>query len=123
VRSAWKAFQSGLMPEERLEAKLVILHDELEKNFGKVRLKTMGSSGGQKGVEDCINALGTNKFIRLGVGISRPESRHPKVVADYVLGKLSPWEMETLEDQSVPKVAELLKKLAKERCIPGSCTM
>ena len=65
VRSAWKAFKSSLAPEDVQEARLVVLHDELEKDLGKVKLKLTGSGGGQKGVEDCIRALSTSVgFLR-----------------------------------------------------------
>ena len=62
-------------------------------------------------------------FIRVGIGISRPESRDPNVVADYVLGKLTSKEMGRLEDESVPKVAELLWRLAKEKVLPRPYTV
>ena len=65
VRAAWNAFKSSLEPEDVQEARLVVLHDELEKDLGRVKLKLTGSGGGQKGVEDCIKALGTSVgFLR-----------------------------------------------------------
>lgn len=65
VRSAWKAFKSSLAPKDMQEARLVVLHDELEKDLGKVKLKVTGSGGGQKGIEDCIKALSTSVgFLR-----------------------------------------------------------
>ena len=53
---------------------------------GKVRLKTHGASGGHNGLKSIINALGTNKFNRIKVGIDHP--KHGTVVS-HVLGKFT----------------------------------
>jgi len=52
-------------------------------------------------------------FMRLGIGIGRPESRDSNVVAKYVLGKFTSYERDMLEKQSLDKVLEQLKRLGK----------
>lgn len=59
VRIAWSSFLLGLEPEERKEAVLVILHDELEAALGKVKVKKTGSAGGHNGLISITQAFGT----------------------------------------------------------------
>lgn len=65
---------------------LVVINDDLDMPVGKVRLKTHGASGGHNGLKSIINALGTNKFNRIKVGIDHP--KHGTVVS-HVLGKFT----------------------------------
>lgn len=54
---------------EHPEAKLVIVHDDIDLPYGEVKVSVGKGSGGQKGVEDIIQALGTKDFIRVRIGI------------------------------------------------------
>ena len=92
VNAAYKHFQSTLSPGEVSVAKLVVVHDELESEIGKLKMKARGSPKGHNGLKSCIQSLGGSNFLRLGVGIGRPESRDSKVVADYVLRKMTVME-------------------------------
>ena len=51
---------------------LLVICDDLNLPFGKLRMRTSGSSGGQKGLSDIIQKLGTDVFCRLRFGIDRP---------------------------------------------------
>lgn len=55
-----------------LEEMLLVVHDDLDLPAGRVRFRSRGSSGGHNGVESLIEALGTEAFSRLKVGIGRP---------------------------------------------------
>jgi PTH1 family peptidyl-tRNA hydrolase len=61
---------------------ILVIHDELELPFGKLKLRLTGSAKGHNGLKSIIAALGPD-FARLGFGISRPENREE--VPDYVL--------------------------------------
>lgn len=75
--------------------KLIVISDDLALPFGKLRLRTQGSHGGQNGLRSVIDCLKTNEFIRLRIGIA-PE--HPVTNAsDFVLEKFSKDEAETVE--------------------------
>lgn len=62
---------------------LMILHDELDIPFGTLRIRQTGSAGGQNGVKNIIQHLGTQDFARIRIGIGRPPGQmKPR---DYVL--------------------------------------
>ena len=81
----------------KLEPKnLIVLHDEVALDLGKVRVSFNCSSAGHHGIESIIQQLGGNEeFTRLRVGIG-PDPGGDKR-ADYVLNKFSPAEKELLQ--------------------------
>jgi len=64
-------------------ADLLVIADDLDLPFGRLRLRDSGSSGGQRGIQSIINQLATNQFARLRIGIGRPPLGVDPV--DYVL--------------------------------------
>ena len=62
---------------------LLVIHDDLDLDLGKMKLKQSGGSGGHNGIKSIINNLGTDEFKRLKVGIGRPPENVP--VPDFVL--------------------------------------
>lgn len=75
---------------------LLVICDDLNLPFGKLRLRTSGSAGGQKGLVDIIQKLVSDEFGRLRIGIDRPIG--PINAADYVLSKFFPDEQKKLPD-------------------------
>ncbi len=71
----------------------LVIYDDMDLAFGRVRLRRGGSSGGHNGVESIIGSLGTKDFPRLRVGIGRPP--HGDAIS-YVLGRWRPEEREAL---------------------------
>lgn len=51
---------------------LIIIHDDIDLEFGRIKIKTAGGSGGHRGIESVCLALLTDSFIRLRMGIGRP---------------------------------------------------
>lgn len=75
---------------------LLVVHDDLDLPFGTLRLRPMGGTGGQRGMESIVKLLGTNEFARLRVGIGRPPGRmDPR---DYVLHDFDAAQQELLPD-------------------------
>ena len=74
---------------------ILIISDDLDLNFGKIRLRSEGSSGGHNGLNNIILHLGTNKFKRLKIGIS---CNKPIDTISYVLGKFSKEEKEIIDN-------------------------
>ncbi len=63
---------------------MLVVCDDLDLPVGKVRLRTQGSAGGQKGLDNIIHHLHTREFPRLRVGIGRPSNNRMDPI-DYVL--------------------------------------
>lgn len=73
---------------------MMIVFDDMAIPPGKIRLRLLGSSGGQKGMQNIIEMLGTSAIRRIRVGIGEPEN---KDAIDYVLGKPTPEEKPLVE--------------------------
>lgn len=67
------------IPAERV----VVIHDELDIDFGRIRLKQGGGEGGHNGLRSISASLGTKDYVRVRVGIGRPPGRMD--AADFVL--------------------------------------
>lgn len=78
-----------------LGEKIIIIHDDLDLAFGRLKIKEKGGSGGNKGIGSLIDALG-NEFIRIRIGIGRPANGVGAV--DYVLEEFSIQETALLEE-------------------------
>jgi peptidyl-tRNA hydrolase, PTH1 family len=63
--------------------RIVVLHDELDIDFGAVRLKRGGGEGGHNGLRSVSQSLGTKDYLRVRLGIGRPPGRQDP--ADFVL--------------------------------------
>ncbi len=74
---------------------LLIVMDELDLPFGRLRLRPDGSAGGHNGLKSVIREIGTNDFPRLRVGIGRPEQAGKQAIG-HVLGTFSPEEQAQL---------------------------
>lgn len=84
---------------------LLVIHDELEKPFGKIEFKTGGSHKGHNGLRSIIEFCGPD-FHRLRFGIGRPE--HKEDVPDYVLSDFSSHEdVDPLINQAVDMIEKL----------------
>jgi peptidyl-tRNA hydrolase, PTH1 family len=74
---------------------LLVVCDDLNLPVAKLRFRSRGSSGGQKGLTDIIDRLGTEEFARLRIGIGTPPVDRDAVA--YVLGKFSSTERPDIE--------------------------
>ena len=75
---------------------LIIICDDLALDVGRLRIKPGGSAGGQKGLKDIIQRLGSSDFTRLRVGIGKTPRGWE--TADYVLGKFTAQEKPEIEN-------------------------
>jgi PTH1 family peptidyl-tRNA hydrolase len=67
-------------------ARVLVVHDHIDLPFGRLRLMEGGGSGGHNGLKSITGLLGAG-YARLRVGVDRPASSDPDVVADYVLSR------------------------------------
>jgi peptidyl-tRNA hydrolase, PTH1 family len=66
---------------------VLVLHDEIDLPFGEIRTRLGGGLAGHNGLKSIKAQLGTADFHRVRIGVGRPDSTDPNVVAAYVLGK------------------------------------
>lgn len=88
------------------EEDIFVITDDLDLEIGKIRIRDKGSSGGQRGVQNIIDRLGTRNFLRLKVGIGNNKMID---TADYVLGKI---DKNTNLDQSSDCVIDYLEGMS-----------
>ena len=68
--------------------RVVVLHDEIDLPFGEVQVRLGGGLAGHNGLKSLKRGFGDAEFWRVRVGVGRPDSTDPEVVASYVLGAL-----------------------------------
>jgi len=85
-RSLAPALRFYKLPPERL----LVVHDELDLELGDVRAKRGGGLAGHNGLRSVADSLGTQDFLRVRIGIGRPERGDRRPVADWVLTPFAP---------------------------------
>lgn len=91
---------------------LLVIHDDIDLPFGRLRLQVAGGSGGHNGIRSVESALGTKEFSRLKVGIGRPPgSQDP---ANYVLNPFSKSERSEV-DLMVEEAADVVERWLEDR--------
>jgi PTH1 family peptidyl-tRNA hydrolase len=89
---------------------LLLIHDDLDMEIGRLRIKKTGSSGGHKGVESIIQSIDSRDFVRLKIGISREEGISSE---DYVLSRFKRNEIPTVKD-IIQKTADAVSSIVSE---------
>ena len=85
-RSVAAAARFFKVPNERL----LVVHDEVDLAPGRLQARLGGGLAGHNGLRSIAAALGTRDFLRLRVGVGRPERGDPRPVADFVLAPFPP---------------------------------
>ena len=67
--------------------RVLVLHDELDLAFGDVRVRLGGGLAGHNGLKSISAEAGGPDFLRVRIGVGRPDSTDPNIVSSYVLGK------------------------------------
>ena len=86
---------------------ILVVHDDIETDFGTVTFKEGGGFAGHNGLKSIANSIGSGNFLRIRLGIGRPKKGD---VASFVLGKFTPEEVSFLA--AVTEAAE--KKLSEQ---------
>ena len=86
---------------------IIVIADDTELPFGKVRIRNSGGSGGHNGIKSLIYSLKTENFPRVRFGIGKPSVDSEKDLCDYVLEDFTPEELEVL-DGTLQMVVEAL---------------
>lgn len=88
---------AGALRDGRCRAsEVLVVYDCLDLEFGRIRLRASGGSGGHRGLQSVQDCLGTTEIPRLRVGIGRSE--HGGDAVDYVLGRWDGWQAARLDE-------------------------
>lgn len=106
IHAAWRTFVARNVGAD---PKLVIIHDELELASGKIKARPhTGSARGHNGLKSVkAHFPKTVHYTQIGIGIGRPVSKDPEVVAGYVLRKMTPAELHKVESAAADVQKEL----------------
>jgi peptidyl-tRNA hydrolase, PTH1 family len=93
----------------------IVLHDEIDIPFGEIRVREGGGLAGHNGLKSLKRGFGSADFWRVRIGVDRPDSTDPEIVAAWVLGKFreAPAEVADLIDRSVRETERLVERLSE----------
>jgi peptidyl-tRNA hydrolase, PTH1 family len=66
--------------------RILVIHDEIDLPFGDIRVKEGGGLAGHNGLKSLKRELGSAEFLRVRVGVGRPDTTDPDIVSGHVLG-------------------------------------
>jgi PTH1 family peptidyl-tRNA hydrolase len=108
-RSVGPARGALKVPLERV----LVVHDEIDLPFGQIQTRLGGGLAGHNGLKSLRRELGGADFMRVRLGVGRPESTDPEIVSAYVLGRFS--EDKADVDDLVARGADAVEELVLER--------
>ena len=111
VNVSGRAATSLLARYRASPAELLVILDDMDLPAGRMRLRSGGGSGGHNGLKSIIQALGTQEFARLRIGIGRPGPGNDEV--QHVLGPMSA-EDRGLVDSAIDRAVEAVVCLVTE---------
>ncbi|MBI5631989.1 MAG: aminoacyl-tRNA hydrolase [Nitrospirae bacterium] len=89
---------------------LIVIYDDMDMDIGRIRIRDKGSHGGHRGVKSIINAIGTDSFVRIKIGIGRPRAGMDS--SDYVLTNFKKDELPILKE-TIKRASDALSFLIK----------
>jgi peptidyl-tRNA hydrolase, PTH1 family len=90
---------------------VLVVHDEGDFDLGRLELKVGGGLAGHNGLRSIAQHLKTQDFLRLRIGVGRPERGDPRPLADYVL---SDFAADDEAEELVARAADAVETLAAE---------
>jgi len=90
---------------------VVAIHDEIDLSFGEVKARLGGGLAGHNGLKSLKRELGGADFQRVRVGVGRPDSTDPDIVAGYVLGRFR--EPDTDVRDLIERAADATERLVE----------
>jgi PTH1 family peptidyl-tRNA hydrolase len=112
MNESGRSVQAALAFYKTPPSELLVVHDELDLEFGDVRLKSGGGDAGHRGLKSITQALGTSDYPRLRIGIGKPARGFEGSGADFVLEGFRPAEKAEL-GQLVERAADAVELVAK----------
>jgi PTH1 family peptidyl-tRNA hydrolase len=106
-RSVAPAVRFFKVPPEQL----LVVHDEGDLDLGRLQARAGGGLAGHNGLRSIAQELGTQEFLRLRIGVGRPERGDPRPLADYVLSNFEPHDD---AEAIVSRAADAVETIARE---------
>jgi peptidyl-tRNA hydrolase, PTH1 family len=106
-RSVAPAVRFFKVPLERL----LVVHDEVDLDLGRLQARMGGGLAGHNGLRSVAQHLGTPEFMRLRIGVGRPERGDPRPVADWVL---TPFPDDVDVEAILARAADAVEVIARE---------
>jgi peptidyl-tRNA hydrolase, PTH1 family len=95
---------------------LLVVHDEGDLDLGRLQARAGGGLAGHNGLRSIAQELGTQDFLRLRIGVGRPERGDPRPLADYVLSNFDPHDD---AEEIVARAADAVETIAREGLEPA----
>jgi PTH1 family peptidyl-tRNA hydrolase len=95
---------------------VLVIHDEGDFDLGRLQVREGGGLAGHNGLRSIARALGTQDFLRLRIGVGRPERGDPRPLADYVLSNFDPHDD---RDSVVARAADAVETIVREGVEPA----
>jgi peptidyl-tRNA hydrolase, PTH1 family len=111
-RSVAPAVRFFKVPAEQL----LVVHDEGDFDLGRLQARAGGGLAGHNGLRSIAQELGTQDFLRLRIGVGRPERGDPRPLADYVLSNFEPHDD---AEAIVSRAADAVETIAREGLEPA----
>lgn len=90
------------------ETELIVVYDDIDLEPGQLRIRKQGSAGGHNGIKDIIRQLGTEKFLRVKVGVGAKPKEWD--LADHVLGHFTDSDRK-LVDEAIEKAGDAVEQM------------
>jgi PTH1 family peptidyl-tRNA hydrolase len=111
-RSVAPAVRFFKVPPEQL----LVVHDEGDLDLGRLQARAGGGLAGHNGLRSIAQELGTQDFLRLRIGVGRPQRGDPRPLADYVLSNFDPHDD---AEAIVARAADAVETIAREGLEPA----
>jgi PTH1 family peptidyl-tRNA hydrolase len=94
--------------------RVIVLHDEIDLPFGEIQTRLGGGLAGHNGLKSLKQGFGDAEFWRVRIGVGRPDSTDPDIVASYVLSRFREpqAEVEELISRAADEAESLVKRIA-----------
>lgn len=93
------------------ETEIIVIYDDIDLEPGQLRIRKQGSAGGHNGIKDIIRRLGTEKFLRIKVGVgAKPKGWD---LADHVLSRFADSDRR-LVDEAIERAGEAVEKIVSQ---------
>lgn len=93
------------------ETEMIVIYDDIDLEPGQLRIRKQGSAGGHNGIKDIIRQIGTQKFLRIKVGVgAKPKGWD---LADHVLSRFADSDRK-LVDEAIGKACDAVEKIISQ---------